>query len=350
MTNIHKQQVVNAIEAAILNYGAAARVASKCGINEAYISLMRNGHWDNKMLKDEHWHKVALALDILFDGWQNVETFNFRVVWQTLDTAKRQSMFLAVSNSAGSGKTATAREYHAATSDNGTFFFQVPHTEMSKSEFLDRLCQCLGMEAKKGKQTSAQKSDAILRFFAERFGECPLLIIDEADKLSDGGMRFLISLYNYAEGRIGCVIMGTEHLKQRFNTGVKHARLGWDELASRFGRRFISLRGFTKQEVYEIAKANGLDDKTLAASIFEACEPTSTVVENQSMKIVRDARSIRRAIERELLKRKPNLRPAITERPADYAEKPLALPELKPSERPPLRVLQAPERAARPGT
>ena len=98
----------------------------------------------------------------------------------------------------------------------------------------------------------------------------PMLILDEADKLSPEALRLLIPLYNELEEHISVVMAGTEHLKKHMRNGVIYRKKGYDELESRFGRSYFSLLGATKEDVRKIAEANGY--KGDIAPLWEACE------------------------------------------------------------------------------
>ena len=73
-------------------------------------------------------------------------------------------------------------------------------------------------------------------------------------------------------------------------------------MASRFGRKFVHLPGCTEGDVARICQSNGINNVKQQKTIFEECEPTSTFINNQNIKVVHDIRRIRRIVERELMK------------------------------------------------
>lgn len=277
--------------------GSAANIARKAGLNEAYLSFARNNQVEK--LKDEHWTKIGNALGVTWDNWQVVDTQNTRIVQTVLDDARNSSLFMAVAHNAGSGKSVACAQYTQA-SGGAVYLYQVPHSETNKVDFLRGLAQSLGIDTKSAGYLSANRlADIVIDFFVRRLHNKPLLIIDEADKLTDKALRFFISLYNAVEGRMGCVILGTENLEKKIKSGVNHNRNGFDEIDSRFGRRYIRLVGITKQECRAICKANGIDSPTLADQLFDECEP---VVSAHNVRVLRDLRPLSRKITRELLK------------------------------------------------
>jgi type II secretory pathway predicted ATPase ExeA len=302
MQNTTKEKIKQGIERACLSLGSANKVAAKCNINASFISQMRNtDKWEDGMLMTHHWLQVAVALAVKTDDWQLAATRNYATLTGMYDIAQQQRMFLAVAEKAGSGKSTTARDY--ATKMTNTHYFLVEHADMKRGDFLNRLATSLGISFDGGGYTSQTvKADAIAQWLNMRTEQSPLLIIDEADKMGDAALRVLITLYNQLEGRVGCVIMGTEHLKRRFEMGCRWAKCGFDELQSRFGGKFVHLPGVTYDEAKQIAALNGVKDASVVRSLFEECAPVSVLMGNQNGKIIRDVRLLRRKIEREYLR------------------------------------------------
>jgi Cdc6-like AAA superfamily ATPase len=102
--------------------------------------------------------------------------------------------------------------------------------------------------------------------------ENPLIILDEVDKLPDPVLYFFITLYNHLHGKCGIVLLATDYLAKRIINGRRINKKGYQELFSRIGRRFISLRGTDREEVAEICMANGLKDLTAINTIYNEYE------------------------------------------------------------------------------
>jgi type II secretory pathway predicted ATPase ExeA len=303
MTQEYRNKVAAEIERQVLGGKSAANIARMAGLNDAYISLMRNGKGGGT-LKAEHWNKVAAALNVRFDGWNIVETQNFKIVNTVLEDARANSLFMAVSHNAGSGKSLACREFSAANASRSVHLYRVEHGETNKIDFLKSLAKSLGIDTRgQGYMSANRLADAVISFFEKRLDQAPLLIVDEADKLTDKALRFFISLYNAVEGRMGCVILGTENLEKKIRSGVAHNRNGFDEIDSRFGRRYISLTGITQKECREICAANGIQDGQMADRLFQECEP---VTNDYRQKVLRDLRPLERKVRRELMKLNDN--------------------------------------------
>lgn len=259
--------------------------------------MINNNNWN--LVSDGMWLKVAQKLGYSFSGWALVETLNYKTIANVLTDAKDASLFMGISHRAGSGKTATLKLFSEQNKNNNVFYIQA--REWSRREFLTELCRILGQKMGKGYQSVDKLSALVVEFFKNRIGNKPLLIVDEADKLKPTALRFFIFLFNELEDEMGVVISGTENLQQSFERGVKFNKLGFDELSSRFGRKFIKLIGATYKDVKMICEANGLSDEAKIKEVFAECEPTLINRGGQDFKVVEDLRRLKRVVKRELI-------------------------------------------------
>lgn len=298
MTQVQKNEIISLIETEITRLGSANRVANKCGVSAATISQMRSGKYEE--LTDQIWVKVANELGYSNDTWQMVETTNLRMMLKVLQDAKKESMFFALSDPAGTGKTATLRYYTETNITNAVYYIQC--REWSKRDFLTNLCKQLGIDiAYKGFLKLDDLSDLVISFFQARRQQKPLLLIDEADKLKPAALRFLIPLYNMCEGFLGCVISGTDNLEKEIKKGVRFNAKGYDEIDSRFGRSFVHLIGNTMADVTKICTANGITAPESIKKVWQECEPKSRIFNNRNLNIITDLRRLKRIVQRELL-------------------------------------------------
>ena len=302
MTNIQKHEILTTIIKEISRLGSANKVAVKCGVSSATLSNIINANWS--AISVEMWQKVAAALDINFTGWQLAETGDFKRVTNVIKDAKKEKLFLAISNPAGSGKSAVSNYYRDNNFNNAVYYISA--REWARREFLMNLAKNLGINTADLHQNSVDTlGSKVIEFFEKRASYNPVLIIDEADKLKPPAFRFLIPFFNSLEDKVGVVIIGTENLKKEIERGVRLKVKGYDELASRFGRRFIPLIGCKKTDLTKIAKVNGLEDNVIITKIWNECEPNSKTVmignDRIQIKVINDLRRVKRCIKRELL-------------------------------------------------
>lgn len=297
MTTQQKHEIVSLIEIEKDRLGSYEKVANKAGCSPALITQMRKGNWDQ--ISDSKWIDVANAVGYRPEGWQVVPITNTRMLHQVFNDAKSESLFIAVSHRAGSGKTASSQSYASGTT-SGVYLLQA--REWSKREFLLNLCKNLGIDPGRGYVSGDDMTIKVIDFFQQRTRFKPLLIIDEADKLRPAALRAIIPIYNELEGKLGMVIMGTDNLEKEIKRGVRFDKKGFDEIDSRFGRNFIHLIGATAKDVADICDANGITSKELHKAIFDECEPRQIMVQNQPRVVVEDLRRVKRAVQRELLR------------------------------------------------
>lgn len=297
MTTQQKNEIVGLIEAEITRLGSQSKVANKCQVSEATISQMMAKKWDDTT--DRIWSKVASALGYSSDDWELVQTTNYRIITQVLNDAKQKSMFFAISEGAGAGKSAALKSYFEASNGGGIYLLSA--LEWGKRDFLNHLAKSLGLDVSRGYVSLDQLSAHIISHFQFRRQYKPILIIDEADKLKPSALRFLIPLYNACEGFLGCVISGTDNLEKEIRKGVKHNQKGFDEIDSRFGRSFVHLIGSTFQDVDSICRANGITAKETIKRIWQECTPVQKMWQNRSISVVTDLRRVKRCVLRELL-------------------------------------------------
>lgn len=102
--------------------------------------------------------------------------------------------------------------------------------------------------------------------------ENPLIIMDEADKLSDQVLYFFITLYNSLEDSCGIILCATDHLEKRIKKGLRLNKKGYQEIYSRIGRKFIELRGLGSRDIAMVCQANGITDKQQIKDVIEDSE------------------------------------------------------------------------------
>lgn len=298
MTQQQKNEVVQLIETEIGRLGSQEKVSKKCQVSPATLSQMRAGNWTN--IADSMWSKVASALGYRPQGWQMADIRSTRMIQHILDNSKRNSLFMAVSHRAGSGKTSGLKAYEAANRSSNVFYLSC--REWARREFLQNLALNLGLEGGSKAMSMDALLMAITEFFKARANQRPLLILDEADKLKGPALRSLITLYNECEDTLGLVISGTDALAKQMQADARHNRKGAEELLSRFGRRFLNLVGATIADVTQICTANGVSDKAVIEAIFKECEPVNRMLAGAPVMVVEDLRRVKRAVQRELMK------------------------------------------------
>ena len=100
----------------------------------------------------------------------------------------------------------------------------------------------------------------------------PLIVLDEADKLTDQVLYFFITLYNQLEDQAGIVLCATNYLEKRIKRGVKLNKKGYNEIYSRIGRKCIELKGLSASDISSICQANGITVQNDIQDVIQDCE------------------------------------------------------------------------------
>ena len=111
--------------------------------------------------------------------------------------------------------------------------------------------------------------------------ESPLIILDEADKLSDQVLYFFITLYNALEDHCGIVLAATDHLEKRLKKGLRLNKKGYNEIFSRIGRKCIELNEIGYADITQVCMANGITGRAEIKKIINGTEQDLRRVKRQ---------------------------------------------------------------------
>lgn len=258
--NLNREGIVIALRAYCDRYESQNKAAASMrGVSAATISQMLNGNWE--LIKDEMWRNVAAQIGYSDENWSAVETTNFKELTTMYADAQENSLVLAIIGDAGSSKTFTARHFAA---NNRRVYLLCCNEFWNRKLFLAELLKAIGKDS--SGFTVGEMMDAVVTELKRQ--ESPLLILDEADKLSDQVLYFFITIYNQLEDECGIVLQATNHLEKRLLRGVHLNKKGYNEIWSRVGRRCIELKGVTADDIASICVANGVHDAKVIDKII----------------------------------------------------------------------------------
>lgn len=242
--------------------GGSANRASKIlkDVSNGYISLIFNEKWD--AISDEAWRNIQKQVSNNSE-WQIVETRGYKYLNQLFTDARVHSNTYGIIGNTGYGKTQTTED------NNHDNVFAIESNEyFSSRDFLEELLRLIGKSGYGG--TLSSMMDEIIRTLRKL--DAPLIIIDEADKLNDKVLYFIISLYNALKGKCGLIIMATPYLKKRIDDGVRKNKKGYQEIYSRIGRSFLEVPKPSKKDVSAICRANKVVDEMTITEIYNKSE------------------------------------------------------------------------------
>lgn len=198
-------------------------------------------------------------------AWNNVETSSYRKITTILCDAQENSLVFAITGDAGCGKSLTLRLYEER---NKNVFVLSCSEYWNRKMFLIELSQRMGRDV--SGLTVGDMVNEIVKDFKTK--DTPLLVLDEADKLSDQVIYFFITLYNKLEDHCGIILIATDHLEKRMKSGYRHNRKGYKEIYSRVGRRFVKLGDTHTTDIVEVCMANGVSSKAVIERIMNESE------------------------------------------------------------------------------
>jgi len=261
-TNL-KQQIREKLDTYIKAKGSQNKAANSLEVSPALLSQIMNENWD--LISEDMWRNISAKIGFNKTNREIVTTTDFQMITALLNDAQENANVFAVVGSAGSGKTVALKQYAA---DNKNAFLVCCNEFWNRKLFLCEIMRVMGKDP--SGYTVGELMSEVVRYL--KSAEAPVLILDEADKLTDQVLYFFITLYNMLEDHCGIVMVATNYLQKRIEKGVKTNRKGHNEIYSRIGRKFIQLRGVGYTDVVQICTANGLTDQKQIKTVFDDCE------------------------------------------------------------------------------
>ena len=222
-------------------------------ISVGTVSNILNGLYEK--ISDDMFRNVASQVkNINTPGWQIVETGAYQEITGVLSDAQRWRNVTWVVGEAGCGKSTTSRVY---LQEHKEVFYILCSEDMKKGDFVREIARTVGIrtEGCNIREVWSLILDDIIQM------DAPLLVFDEADKLTEPVFHYFISLYNKLEEKCGVVFLSTDYIAKRISNGLKYRKPGYKEFYSRIGRKFYELEPTDARDVYAICTANGVTEK-----------------------------------------------------------------------------------------
>jgi len=272
MTLEKKRKVVEAIRAYMDAKGLSQnKMAPICEMSPSHVSyVMREDFWSQ--VGDEKWQQ--LAAQFLPSTWAVYPTVVLRTIHRVCQNAQAKATAQMVSEYTGAGKTWALREYASKTAD--AYLIECD-TVMRPKEFIREIQRSMGFNIE------GTPREMILAVTKELLGvQNPLLIFDEADKLSDAHLMLMKLLFDKLENRCGFVLCGTEVLKNKIYKFAMKDKLGYREFRRRFGN-LRSVRKFNPKDkaigndILAICKDQGIEKPDQVRYILDHCDNYGTL-------------------------------------------------------------------------
>ena len=267
LTNKEKEQITGRLRAYVAKFASQNKaVASMKGTSAGTVSNILNGKWEN--ISEDMWRKVSDQVGTVGgndEGWQIVETHAFHDITLAMRDAQNDKNVTWVVGEAGCGKTTAARLYER---EHSGAYYVLCSEDMKRSDFIRDIAKKIGLRT--DGMTIRDMLDAIIGALIQT--ENPVLLFDEADKLTERVFHYFIDLYNRLEDKCGIVFLSTSYIKRRMKMGLRYDKKGYNEIHSRIGRKFFELEQTSPNDVYAICVANGLTDRGKIAEVVKDAE------------------------------------------------------------------------------
>lgn len=244
--------------------GSQKRAAtSLVGVSPATVTQIVTGKWE--LINEKMWRSIAAQIGVKQTRWNIVETRNYKALSDIFADAQENALVLAVCGEAGTGKSLTAAHYGA---ENPNVYVLACSEYWNRKTFLRELLRVMGKNP--AGDTVGDMVDDVVMALNRR--ENPLIILDEADKLSDQVMFFFITFYNKLEDYCGIVLMATDYLEKKVRRGLRLNKKGYKEIYSRIGRRFVAMPGLSATDISDVCRANGVEGLREIDTVKKDCE------------------------------------------------------------------------------
>ena len=261
MKKTEKQAIAERLQAYVASKESQNKAAKTLkGVSPATVSQVLNGNWE--LISEDMWRTIATQIGSDARKWVVVETEGYDSMYEVLSDAQENALVFAVIGDAGCGKSQAIKVY--GERNRNTLVLSCSEY-WNRKQFLMELLRSLGVDAS-GCTVVDMVADAVHQL---KRREGVLLVLDEADKLSDQILYFFITLYNQLEDHIGIVLCATQHLEKRIVRGVRNNRKGYREIYSRIARKFVQMPVVNASDIAAVCMANGITDKKTISEIVD---------------------------------------------------------------------------------
>lgn len=271
MTTEIKNQIVQELENYLeLHKMSANEFVKKSGINEAYVSNMRNKSFKigTTEIAERWFEKVAqfIGLALKKNYWTPVKTNQMTAMMPILEDSKEHGLTNVVIGETGSGKTFNT-DLFAKSNPLDTFIIKVGSSD-NLSDLIDKILEAAKIPHSK---TKSKNINGIIKFMQkQKFdGLKPQLIFDECEYMKQPTLGMMKEFYDDLKGHCSIVLIGTDELIDNLDKLRKRKKAGMRQFYRRikFGIRVLpnidkNYRGFL----------DNIQDKGLLKFLKSNCE------------------------------------------------------------------------------
>jgi DNA transposition AAA+ family ATPase len=266
-----KEAIVQSLEDYLVKFSMSANnFVDKSGINEAYISNMRNGSYmiGKTEIADKWFEKVAnfIGFQLKKSYWEIIETNQMASMVSYLEDVIEFSCTNVVIGETGCGKTLVSGLV-AKENPLNVFTIKVGSSD-NLSDLIEKLLETAKIPTSK---TKSQNIRSIVKHMQKlKFdGLQPAIFFDECEYMKIPTLCMIKELYDGLDGICGITLIGTDEFLDILDKLRKRKKAGIRQFYRRikFGIRILpnidkTFKGFL----------NNIDDRGLKSFLQRACE------------------------------------------------------------------------------
>ncbi|UOE48018.1 ATP-binding protein [Mucilaginibacter sp. SMC90] len=271
MDNTAKELIRAELNKHVLHSGSQVKSAAKLKVSNATVSKIIAGKDDG--LGDAMWVKISKQLGMRLDQiWYHADTRPAIKLRGYFDDARMHGNVFGLVCTPGSGKTDMLDNY---VKEEKNVFYVKCERHMTEKELLAKILQSMGIKSNAG---TVSLLTSIIKERVDKYKQ-PIIIIDEMEKVRNGLLLLFIDLYNALWKRCGIVLIGTHNLRDRIELGEARGSIGFNEILSRLGGKFIEIPTPDYDDAILVAKTNGVTDTESLAFIANGAAIKNGVVD-----------------------------------------------------------------------
>jgi len=271
ITTIQKQQITEALNEFIKTHNISANeIVKRSGVNESYISSIRNGETTvgKSKIKDKWYLMVSefIGLSLKKEYWELKETPQLYRMLSTLEDAKENGSSNIIIGETGSGKTYISDMFLKANPVD-TFKIVVGSLD-TIGDLLDKIIDALKIATPK---TKSKKIGEIARRLKQLKleGQKPHLIFDECEYMKQPALCSMKELYDALIKICGITLIGTSQLTDNLDKLRKKNRSG---IPQYYRRIKFGIRELPSIDRSFSMFLDQIEDKSLISFLKQNCD------------------------------------------------------------------------------
>lgn len=224
-----------------------SELATQAGVSSATISKMVKGNWED--IRDGLWRKVWIVVS---DGIEVlIDTSDHAAIKKLCKRARTQKLMAGLTGDTGMGKTTSLK---VISRSPNSYYVSFDKTMRARQFFAEVLREM-------GIPFEGNLNDMVSKIASELNTQAaPLLIIDEAGKLTHNLILYLHVLRDKTNKNAGIVLAGMPYFKSNLIKFSNKQKEGYAEFYRRVNL-WHEMEGLTKQEATYICQQNGIEQE-----------------------------------------------------------------------------------------